>query len=406
MDGLTEPQRLVLFAGPHKSASSAVESFFHRYAKKEPLLDNWLWPVNGSKGLAGLTVDPSNGKIRKFERTISQAWSTGQNIVIGAEGLDWFLPPLQSKKIPRNGRKAVDLLLNWTTKEHAVLVVNYRSPRFEHLESLWHQRRQYLRPVIGQKDKAEFEHLKGRSFTEWFCDQNEITSTTWEDIAVQSNPLGLVDSLLKKNLSVAVVDMSGVTRDGLDTPHVIACEVLGVPCENGWVRGVVKKSYIKNKKSGSADLSARQREGVETILRMRDCSYQSLENNPRFWIIRRHDLFSDCDRFNDDSVIESMRNASVVVDMIEQVIGCANRSVPQTPLATPLQSNSYTDGVPSDNFSFQNLDRSIGNTVGDANVSPILLRLDDVCRVPVVVFLVITILRRRKKVHDRLRNNS
>ena len=95
-------RRLVLFAGPHKSASSSVQEFFMRHAsdnsnsnqnRHHASLSDWVWPYNPRvrsflprKGFAPLIVEYENQELRtSIYGRMKRLWHEGtyQNMIFG-----------------------------------------------------------------------------------------------------------------------------------------------------------------------------------------------------------------------------------------------------------------------------------------------------------------------------------
>lgn len=101
--------RLIIFVGPHKSASSSVQEFFAKYASKKhpkqrlPSLKNWTWPWNskrrsylGRKAFAALMKEQADSDLIlqvyqniRDELQAQQHPSTFQ-LILGTEEFDRF----------------------------------------------------------------------------------------------------------------------------------------------------------------------------------------------------------------------------------------------------------------------------------------------------------------------------
>jgi hypothetical protein len=138
-----------------------------------------------------------------------------------------------------------------------------------------------------------------------------------------ANPLFLVSTLLKHNVrNVTLIDMGGVERDQLDIAHVISCEVMRVPCQDGWVQGLNDTAFRSNAHDLDPGLSRIQIEEIEWLLRQRDCSYQSelepyiTDKNGGLTVLHRDSLWKDCEQF-DYQVQQDLRNTTWLLHLIQ-----------------------------------------------------------------------------------------
>lgn len=146
---------MVVFAGPHKSASSSVQELFVEYANNEepkhPSFQNWTWPLVTSelyflprKGFAPLVTAGSEHHPAIWKRLL-EVWhakseTTGEwvhpNIIWGTEELDRF------GKVPwsgRNGLLAMEKVWGLIRPPQLEVVVNYRRPCRDQWISIWKQ---------------------------------------------------------------------------------------------------------------------------------------------------------------------------------------------------------------------------------------------------------------------------
>jgi hypothetical protein len=132
------------------------------------------------------------------------------------------------------------------------------------------------------------------------------------------------------------MDMAGVASDGLDIAHTIACEILQVPCENGWVKGMKGKVVRANQRNRDANLTDVQIQALERVLQQHDCSYKySLINTHHLTIHHWQELWKDCDLYLPAN-IELLKNFTVVVDAMREIVQCPNNyTVPRLHLYGP-----------------------------------------------------------------------
>jgi hypothetical protein len=321
-----QQQRLVLVAGPHKSASSSVQEFFMRYAsdqkRKHPALVNWTWPYNPRrrsylprKGFAPLVTEYDDLGFRQLILdTIMLAWNSTKTrdkhldaggLIFGSEEFDRFGDTPWSH---RNGMLPIQDILELLKPREFEILVNYRTPRHQHWISIWKQLVR-TRPV---------------PYRDFLC-KDDVR--TWEYLDAVSNPLGLVRAFRANSWKVTLIDMAGVANDQMDVAHVVACEVLKVPCQNGWVGGVVEQ-ILQNTKTGDPEMTLQQIEGMEFLLRQRDCAYRDeLEQDNGVQILHKFALWDGCDAPSSVSSLSSnslaeYRNTTFLLKLLREQMGC------------------------------------------------------------------------------------
>jgi len=324
------PPRIVILAGPHKTASTTLQTFLVNIAgrtisvekevrtsvnnnglvtidvfRPHPDVTDWVWPLgvpeeyeetlfrrskNPAKFFAPLAAfcsgrrfriffgierlqahkmgDP-NEDIAEYYRSLFRVpLSEGKNIVLGAEAMDSAMRDLaraktmalsdegESTHVAESSSQMIDILLNvfpWqhrnehlgnTAKasasssssvsspdKHALLPnledmevhIHYRSPRIDHVISIWHQ-------------NTHGETL--RHFVQEMGSQDP-------PILYQSNSLALALQFVRKGIKTTIVDMVGVSEheaslvesDKLDSTGetivggirgVVACDILRI----------------------------------------------------------------------------------------------------------------------------------------------------------------------------------
>jgi hypothetical protein len=309
-------KRLVLFAGPHKSASSSVQELFSKHAssnrkRKHPALNNWTWPFTPRvrsylprKGFAPLVTEYDNKELRDaIYNIIHSAWNSNKSssgVIFGSEEFDRVGSTPWSH---RNGMLAIRDILEFLKPEDFQIVVNYRTPRNEQWISIWKQLTR-TRPI---------------PYRDYLCKEDV---RTWEYLDSVANPLGLVQAFRSNNLPVKLIDLGGVTELGLDVAHVIACEILKVPCVGGWLEGL--EQILQNKKMGDPEISEKQVREMEWIFRQRDCAYQAkLQADDGIEIFHRHSLWEDCPT----PAVADFANTTFLLNLLRAQIGCGDGSV-------------------------------------------------------------------------------
>ena len=308
--------KLVVFAGPHKSASTAVEEFFHVYAsghsrsdhdgnklvlqdrKKTFGLRYWLWPQisgvastnaepeNPSKIFGHLVTD-SNDSVLKSEILdgIRVAWETEgiDGVIIGSELFDQVGP-----SVDYDASKAVSEIVEFinTNPTSVTVVLNYRTPRLDHWASMWKHEATGVSPD-GENFALEYE--------QWLCDKAKADQHV-NVLSTQMSPFNAAEAYVKLGFNVKLIDMEGAKLAGRDVVHVIACDIASAVCDDGTVRNHGNDDLQKN----SVDiefsaLTTEQRADAERLFRYRDCAYKDLRENVKFGVLYNHSIWADCE---------------------------------------------------------------------------------------------------------------
>jgi hypothetical protein len=295
-------QRMCILAGPHKTGTSSVQANMYRWSKRtinftdtetdfppDPIL-NWIWPVpltiakiesNDTK-----TFNWSPAKIyypmmealiplkRRSKRTLfkkytateisgmyrdtlSAYWNEGNDIVFGTEAMDLIVKfpdgPSMLHTISDN------ILPNTIEGRDVTAVVMYRTPKINHLLSIWHEN------CNKQSDPK---------FYEWIT----TTSNTFGPI----DSLGMVDMMLKEtNWNIVLIDLNMVRLDDWDISNFVACKVLGEDCANKTLKGLNgAKPVVKNVRKNDRDPNVPNRtlDEIDAVLKSYDCNYQHLSH--------------------------------------------------------------------------------------------------------------------------------
>eukprot|EP00934_Nitzschia_sp_Nitz4_P009215 Nitzschia sp. Nitz4//scaffold113_size70149//58142//59398//NITZ4_005961-RA/size70149-processed-gene-0.79-mRNA-1//-1//CDS//3329533374//9205//frame0 len=347
------PRRLVVFVGPHKSASSTVQEFLVQYAtgrrkyRKLSAFQKWRWPIvkdtkiPARKQWAQLVIggpnstDPEKEAFRiKLKSSLQGLYGAFSSIVVGSEELDRFGTTPWSH---RDGILALRQLIEWAqedldrkhTEELQVdVVVNYRIPRQAHWISIWKQ--------LMSLDE-HFHHVSSSSYPDWICQRNEAALTkVWEYLDCVSNPLGLAEAIIASmnaltrrgtsiiGWKVHLIDMDGVQRQGLDIAHVSACDIMGVPCSDGWVNGI-NRTLVVNSKSRSLDgVTEQHLLEMEWLLQQRDCAYlstlQQSQDAGELRLLYKESLWKTCT--SGVGQTGNFKDTSYLLDLLQSQFGC------------------------------------------------------------------------------------
>ena len=304
--GQVQRQRMVLLVGPHKSASTSVQSYLVKLGKAGVLSQhNWKWVGNErNKGFAEASryllmgditttgernVDKERSVALSLQQMAQEEWDKGTNLVAAAEFLDYaaFLSNEQATV-------AMERMKYWLpekARSGLEVVVMYRTPRASHMVSSWKQQvgfrkaktNEPWRLALDDKHPKKKELGMPPNFSDWLCRgrwTNVMQYNITTIISAQINPFGVANAYYRYlGANVTMIDMAGVS-DG-DTPSSVVCDVLQLPCQNGRLgdaaaaiaTGVVPKTRNKRPNPTDLGMTSDEIEEAEQILRDMDCFY-------------------------------------------------------------------------------------------------------------------------------------
>jgi len=295
-----------------------------------------------------------------LKEALWEAFEKASNVAVGSEEFDRF------GSVPwsgRNGTAAIQQIIDWSNPVKQIdIVINFRSPRHTQWISIWKQLMS-LEDQQQQQQQQEKNEISSVSYPEWICEEGidqKGTAKVWEYLDCVSNPLGLTLHLLERlpeRVKVWLIDMGGVLDHGFDISHVSACHILGLPCTDGWVRGI-NRTLVMNPKSRPLNgVSSTQLDEMNWILRQRDCIYQSkledFRRKGRLKILYPQDLSwthcqkcSTIDLMDDDNDI--FQNTTFLLQAMRSQFGCqSDHSVNLTDISrtSQLRCTTTTDKV-------------------------------------------------------------
>jgi len=355
-------QRIVILAGPHKTASSSVQNNLYTWSSVDPqILPNWAWPVPheileycesnanhlndtfhlndidhlNAKGFYAIVEAISSGPSRNrplfrkyskhtvvgfYRNAMETAWKEGYNLIIGTESLDFM------GSDTRDGDDMLGKFLNilplkttddgddgigvWGAYEtNVTVVVNFRAPRVEHLISVWGQ-----------------------------CCEQKITFTEFlialPDSDQNVNRMRILDSFrlaeifLKHGLDVVLIDMSGIARDGYDISNVVACDILMASCTEteelvSVEEGTIPIPEVKNTRKNKGDLGGvteEQLHRIEKVLRTYDCNYLHVLEYDNLTVLYNYELKNIMTGCSKTKEVGSISNRLELVERIKSIV--------------------------------------------------------------------------------------
>jgi len=340
-------KRLVVLAGPRRSATTSVAEFFYKYArgtqpnhkngKTYHPLHKFRWPlVYGDasnktevdmpyKRFNHLVTDPDNKPLRKeIIDAIKRDWELDevQAVIFGGEEFDQvgesapngYDVPIQAVKDVADAIGA--------SPECVDIVINYRVPRFEHWVSL------YSSLTASDEDPPTF-----RPYEEHMCEDKSSTNRV-EELGTSMNPMYLAETYLNVEgyeWNVKMIDMGGVESFGTDISHTIGCDILNGICddEGKWVKGHIEEAIMN--KQLQRDFNSLPQEEVanaEKLFAYRDCAYEDdLRNNERFQVVQNRTIWAECTHDDDiNRIYQSFRDTKIgphlVFDALLSQVDC------------------------------------------------------------------------------------
>ena len=324
--------RLVIFAGPHKGASTSVESFFFSVFKNQQTIPepfvNWSMPML-SEDLPWYTPITPNPKqytyaLRELGKNEQLNLAILHLIAHEYEGNKSVL--LCAESFGAKSNRIGDTFIRSASFSNLMpvdIVLNYRTARVDHLISNWKQDRD--------------EKGAPSNFHKWLC-SNKYVDNLQDGKGL--DVFGRAQLFLDEGWRVILVDLGGVERDNLDVSHVIACNVLRVPCsENGVIQGFntskqqsKDKTGKQNQREGDTNITLHQYNGLDTILRQRDClyaaSFKEAKSRGQMHFLHQLTLLQGCssdDKYQVDSPAlqkSLLSNEGILQLLRDQVGGC------------------------------------------------------------------------------------
>ena len=298
---------IVVLPGPHKTGSTSIQAALYDWFHTVDSNHNnsttgreWAYPVPSNSELEAIgfsTISLEGGRkgfapmvtrlfgnpewneeevirqsvlLQLYQRTIRKAWEEGKNIVIASEHLDRLVRPAyhvpETTTTGKEGRARKGLtpealwkrfLALLPSSSNLVVGLTHRTPRIEHLLSVWHH--------VGHESLSEFitkEKPPGLTSTQHSLDS-----------------LGLADFFVRQGYTVRILDSGGLRQEAtpvLDLPSAVACHVLKIP---EFCSPTIHSTPVYNARPEPAarNVDNQTLQAIETLLLQHDCQYQHLE---------------------------------------------------------------------------------------------------------------------------------
>jgi hypothetical protein len=324
-------KQLVLFAGPHKAASSSVETFFHNHASgydnapTSKSLEGWIWPpiygdlydrnhaVARHEVFTLLVRRPDNATAQEILiNGIEKAWSEAKHgIIVGTAEFDRIG---DTRSTHWDGLKAMKRVVAklGISSEEVTVVLNYRTPRFEQWASLWKH----------AGNDADYQ--------KYLCDA-QSSKSRFENLETAMNPLKLAQIYREQGWKVAVIDMGGVQALEMDVAHAISCKVLEhTDCQDGWISEFNTTYHLNDaddkQMNGWQDA---EKQELEQLFRERDCHYElKLRRDEGFQVVYDDTIWQGCMYGpKKKKLYEQLSDTQFLFNAIKTQMGCAEDEV-------------------------------------------------------------------------------
>ena len=271
-------KRLVVLAGPRRSATTSVAEFFYKYARgAQPdrqhgkifhPLAKFRWPlVYGEasnqteierpyKRFNHLVTDSHNLPLKEeILQAVHRDWNIPgvDAVILGGEEFDQVGDNANVNVAANNNGKQYDAISAvqdivdtvGAPPECVTILLNYRVPRFEHWVSLYSSL-----TALDDTDNAVGSNFL--PYNQHMC-QDESSALRIQELGTTMNPMYLAETNLKAAgwNDVIMIDMGGVEEYGTDIIHTIGYNILGGKCDDDgrWVKGHIEETITNKTRS-------------------------------------------------------------------------------------------------------------------------------------------------------------
>eukprot|EP00554_Chaetoceros_debilis_P003435 CAMPEP_0194087448 /NCGR_PEP_ID=MMETSP0149-20130528/25067_1 /TAXON_ID=122233 /ORGANISM="Chaetoceros debilis, Strain MM31A-1" /LENGTH=443 /DNA_ID=CAMNT_0038770801 /DNA_START=144 /DNA_END=1472 /DNA_ORIENTATION=- len=222
--------------------------------------------------------------IEEFRQTFNNEWMKNKNFIIGIDAFRDLSSSHGDNVLQSQFFETLLSLFPWYDKrfpfrgsnDNVTAIILYRSRRVARVTSLW-------------------ENTPGdQSFSTWaknFQDFHELDT------------FSIAETLRKMGVHLAIVDVDHVLSNGLSLSHYIACNILGVQCDDsGYILNADRekitpwKGRVRKRTHGILDIKEGAMKKFILPLQQNECSYDFIRNgeNVDFYPTKLKTLFSWC----------------------------------------------------------------------------------------------------------------
>ena len=343
-------KHLVLLAGPRQKG---IRDFFYQHASGSDgseSLHGWRWPTVSDEDFELLLLESAaKDEISKHDifrllfdeeqnslvqqvllDAIRESYDNSvHGIILGEEwfgnvGVDQFSSNDASKIINRLMQN-----LSITTRDVTIVLV-YETPRIQEWASIRHK------------------ESNDQSYHDFLCNSDDEDEHL-KHLETTMNPFRLSKIYREHGWNVAVVDEEGVRNSGYDPAHAIACEILDVSCDEGWVAGMKDETSKAPGSHSMNELNEYEKEELEQLFLSRDCLYkQELEvdiGTNQFQIVNQENIWSDCKKHYSFEFKKAMGDVDFFLDAIRSQRGCGRADVDLSEVLAAGNSSNLTTAL-------------------------------------------------------------
>mmetsp|Transcript_4345 Transcript_4345/g.10486 ORF Transcript_4345/g.10486 Transcript_4345/m.10486 type:complete len:686 (-) Transcript_4345:196-2253(-) len=358
-EGGGDKQKLVVFAGPHRTSETNVEGFFYKFARgdkpayyKEESLFGWSWPQilglgSPHQAYNKLVEDFDKQDIRKkiIDTLLSHSEHASRGFIIGGDEFDRVGKTVWSHMDAEAAINKIAAATGISTNDITVILL-YQSPRVEQWLSI------FTHEITEAFDSSGNTGWKDY-YEEYLCDP-KTANKRLETLETAMNPFLLSSLYLDAGYNVVVIDLDGIEKAGLMVEHVIGCEILDGTCTNGLLDNLESESFKKyHDKDDKAthpfhSLTNNDVEHLEQLFRLRDCNYQNVMKHANFKLLHGKNMFSNCPE-NESETMKSLTDTSIFFNAIRTQKQCNANDISlenlleEAPDIGVLDLSKYTD---------------------------------------------------------------
>ena len=346
-------QKLVILPGPHKTGTTTVQAALFQWMQQttfptndakahsedrqfrnsSSLFKDWAYPVPtrqdfeainssysklvGGKGFSPMVtrlfanpsatvsaedVIQSSPLLRLYRQKIQQAWKAGYNVVIASEHLDRLVTPTSAAKpstITISPNQLWERFLRLLpSTDNVIIGIQHRTPRIDHLISLWHH--------VGKQDESLLDYITKPI-------KPGLAST-----AYSLDALGLANFFVQRGYVVRILDTGAPLPSILETrslPVAVACHLLQISTDlhtcaeafdDSSILGKDKRDAHLNQRSdpGERQVDSHTLQAIDRLLLDHDCQFHY------DFVVRQKIQWSGDKTFAPDSFATSFVNCS------------------------------------------------------------------------------------------------
>lgn len=346
----TAAKNLVIIAGPRQER---IQEFFYEHAtasetstEKSETMRGWRWPVLRDEDIDQLQRDSAMGlKVSRHNifdllfrskndsvtqemlmEAIRGSWENSTHgIILGEErfGKVGINPVTSDDALKIIYRLMENLSIR---AKDVTLVLIYDTPRIEQWASIWHQQ-----PTYGK-------------YSDFLCKSDEAEER-FEYLDTTMNPFKLSTIYRDHGWNVIVLDEGGVRGSGFDTSHAIACNVMGVSCEEGWITGLKEETSKPLPSYQINELDDKAKQDLEEFFLLRDCLYKQdlqIESGQKeFQIVNQEFVWKNCRKHYSFELRDKVNDVNFFSNAVQSQKSCGDEIVDLSAILASTNTTSF-----------------------------------------------------------------